>query len=74
MGPQRLIRLKGQCEFYTGLIGQVPAIWNDLEVEQNKGDKLDRLIRAFSPDETMDDTAYINIDDRLGTCIVKGRF
>ena len=33
-----------------------------------------RLIRAFSPEETMDDTVDINIDDRLGTCIVKGRF
>ena len=35
---------------------------------------MNRLIRAFSPEETGDDTVDIHIDDRLGTCIVKGRF
>ena len=59
---------------YTGLIGSIPEIWNELDKEQNKEDILDRLIRAFSPEETGVDTVDIHIDDRLGTCIVKGRF
>ena len=32
------------------------------------------LIRDFSPGETGDNTINIHINDRLGTCIVKGRF
>ena len=71
MEPHRLIRLKGWCGFYTGLVVQVPAIRNDLEVKHNKDNKLDRLVRVFSSEETMDNAVDININDRLGTCIVK---
>ena len=45
-----------------------------MEEETTKEDRLDRLVRAFSPEETEDDTVDITIDDRLGTCIVKGRY
>lgn len=74
MGQQRLIRLTGWCGLYTGLIGKVPEIWNDLELELNKEDKLDIFIRDFLSEEMEDDTVDINIDDRLGACMVKGRF
>ena len=45
-----------------------------MEANQNKLDKSNRLIIAFSSEETEDDTVDINIDDRLGTCIVKEIF
>ena len=32
------------------------------------------MIRAFSPDETGDDSVDITVSDRLGTCIVTGRY
>ena len=63
MEPQRLIRLKGRCGLYTGVIGIVPEIWNNLEARKIKG-----------MEETEGDTVDIHIDDRLGICIVKGRF
>ena len=66
MGSQRVIRLKGWCGLYTDLIGSIPEIWNELDKNQNKEDRLDRLMRAFSPEETGDDTVDIHIDDRLG--------
>lgn len=48
MGPQRLIQLKGWCRLYTGLLDMVSKIWKNLEAEQNKEDRLDRMIRTFS--------------------------
>ena len=74
VGPQQIIRLKGWCELYTRLIETIPEIWNELDKKQNKEDRLDRLIRDFSQEEREDDTVDIHIDDRMGTCIVKGRF
>ena len=74
MGKNRQIRLKGWCGIHDGIREPVPEIWKELEDEQTKEDRLDRLVRAFSPEETEDDTVDINIDDRLGTCIIKGRF
>ena len=74
MGRNRQIRLKGWYGIHDGIREPVPEIWKELEDEQTKEDKLDRLVRAFSPEETEDDTVDINIDDRLGTCIIKCRF
>ena len=46
----------------------------NLEAEQNKANKLNRLMRRFSPEVIENDTVVTNIDDRLGTCIIKGKF
>ena len=45
-----------------------------MEEETTKEDRPDRLVRVFSPEETEDDTVDTTIDDRLGTCIIKGRY
>ena len=74
MGRNRQIRLKGWCGIHDEIREPVSKIWKELEDEQTKEDKLDRLVCAFSPEEIEDDTVDININDRLGTCIIKGRF
>ena len=45
-----------------------------LELENNKHDRIDRFIRAFSPEETGDDSVDIPISDRLGNCIITGKY
>ena len=43
-------------------------------MENNKHDRIDRLIRAFSPEETGDDSVGIPVSDRLGNCIITGKY
>ena len=74
MGKHRKIRLKEWCGLHDGITNGVPPIWRELEEETTKEDRLDRLVRVFSPEETEDDTVGITIDDRLGTCIIKRRY
>ena len=72
MGKTRRIRTKGWCGLHDGIPGRIPSIWKELELETTRNDRIDRLIRAFSPDETGDDSVDITVSDRLGTCIVTG--
>ena len=43
----------------------MPKFGRELDDEETKEDKLDRLIHSFSSKNTEDDTVDINIDDRL---------
>ena len=43
-------------------------------MENNKHDRIDRLIRAFSLEETEDDSVDIPVSDRLGNCIITGKY
>ena len=54
--------------------GGIPSIWKELELETTRNDRIDRLIRVFPPDETGDDSVDITVSDRLGTCIVTGKY
>ena len=74
IGKTRLIRMKGWCGLYNGIHERIPSIWKELEMENNKHDRIDRLIRAFSPEETGDDSVDISVSDRLGNCIITGKY
>ena len=51
MGKTRRIRTKGWCGLHDGIPGRIPSIWKELDLETTRNDRIDRLIRAFSPDE-----------------------
>ena len=74
MGKTRRIRTKGWCGLHDGIPGRIPSIWKQLELETTRNDRIDRLIRAFSPDETGDDSVDVTVSDRLGTCTVTGKY
>ena len=74
MGKTRRVRTKGWCGLHDGIPGRIPSIWKELKLKTTRNDRIDRLIRVFSPDETGDDSVDITVSDRLGTCIVTGKY
>ena len=74
MSALSIICMKEWCRIKRGVVRAIPKIWKELELETTKEDKMERLARAFSPEEIDNDTVDIHIDNRLAQTIAKGRF
>ena len=73
-GKTRLIHTKVWYGLHNGIHKRIPSIWKELEMENTRHDRIDQLIRSFSPDGLGDDSVDIPVSDKLGNYIIAGKY